>query len=274
MNRAKLVSSTIEKFYSETYEEIRLEVGLGPLEFERNKELITRYLPAQSGVVIDVGGGPGAYAAWMAKQGHEVYLIDPVPKHIEQATKRSAKSKKYPFKAILGEARQLDLPDNTADVVILHGPLYHLQHAEERIAAIREAQRILKPGGIFLGFAINYTASTLVGLFNGYLYDPTFLLMCREELSSGIHNAPDNWPGILPEAYYHRPGQLAAEVTATGLSHIDTFAVEGVAWMDSKYFEHRSDPVKNKQLMELLHLTENHNEMLAMSPHMMIAARK
>ncbi|ASZ13651.1 class I SAM-dependent methyltransferase [Chitinophaga pendula] len=274
MKRAKLVSETIEQFYSETYEEIRLEVGLGPLEFERNKELIQRFLPAKGGAIADIGGGPGVYAAWMAKLGHEVILFDPVPKHVEQANKRSAKSKKRPFKALLGEARQLDLPDNTTDVAILHGPLYHLQQEEDRIAAIREAQRILKPGGIFLGFAINYTASTLVGLFNGHIYDPAFLQMCREELSSGVHNAPGNWPGILPEAYYHRPPQLTAEVTTTGLSHIDTFAVEGIAWMDSKYFEHRSDPLKNKQLMELLRLTENHPEMLAMSPHMMIAARK
>lgn len=274
MKTANLVSKTLEQFYSETYEEIRLEVGLGPLEFERNKELIQRFLPARTGVVADVGGGPGAYAAWLAKAGYDVYLFDPVPKHIEQATKKAAKYKKHPFKAILGEARNLELPDTAVDVVILHGPLYHLQEKSDRIAALREAYRVLKPGGVLLGFAINHTASTLVGLANGHIHDRAFLDMCKEELSSGLHNAPHNWPGILPEAYYHKPSQLAAEVKAAGFDHLDTFAVEGVIWMDSKYFENRADEVRKQQQMELLKATENNPEMLSMSPHMMIAGRR
>src|SRR5437868_6184718 len=123
MATPKLIKPDIEDFYSNTSEEGRLQLGLGPLEFERNKELISRYLPKKS-VIVDVGGGPGVYSEWLAGMGHKVYLIDPVEKHIKQANKRSAKAKK-PFTNILGEARQLALADNFADVVILHGPLYH-----------------------------------------------------------------------------------------------------------------------------------------------------
>ncbi|HVI48729.1 MAG TPA: methyltransferase domain-containing protein [Chitinophaga sp.] len=273
MKRARLVSEPIEQFYTGTYEEIRLEVGLGPLEFERNKDLISRFLPAGKAVIADIGGGPGVYSAWLAKAGHDVYLFDPVPKHIEQANKRSAKQRKYPFKAILGEARHLDMPDASVDVVLLHGPLYHLQERKDRIKALQEARRVLKPGGILLGFAINYTASTLVGLINGHIHDTAFLKMCLEELSAGRHNAPQNWAGILPEAYYHRPSQLAEEITEARLHHIDTFAVEGVIWLDSQYFESKADPVKKQQMLDLLKATENHAEMLAISPHMMIVAK-
>src|ERR1700709_1206753 len=134
MPSSKLIKPEIENFYAQTSEENRLELGLGPLEFERNKDLIQRYLP-KKGIIVDVGGGPGVYSEWLAGLGHEVYLIDPVEKHIKQANKRSAKAKK-PFKSLLGESRRLDFADDFADVVILHGPLYHLQLKEDRVKSI------------------------------------------------------------------------------------------------------------------------------------------
>ena len=153
------IDPSIDDFYAQSAEESRLKMGLGPLEFERNKDLISRYLPSSNGVIADIGGGPGHYSQWLANLGHQVFLIDPVIKHIRQAEKRSHKSR-HPFKAILGEARQLPLADHCADVVILHGPLYHLQDEAERIAAIKEARRILRIGGMVLGFAITYSAFT------------------------------------------------------------------------------------------------------------------
>src|ERR1700755_1014156 len=150
MAASHLIDPEIESFYGQTSEEGRLELGLGPLEFERNKELISRYLP-KKGIVIDVGGGPGIYSEWLAGLGHQVHLVDPVEKHIKQANKRSAKAKKT-FKSILGEAQKLELEDNFADVVILHGPLYHLQSKEDRLRCLVEAKRILKPNGVLLGF--------------------------------------------------------------------------------------------------------------------------
>src|ERR1700739_39693 len=196
----KLISSDIDSFYTATSEEGRLQLGLGPLEFERNKELINRFLPKKA-VIADIGGGPGIYAEWLAGMGHEVHLIDPVEKHIKQANKRSKQAKK-PFKSILGEAQKLELPDNLADVVILHGPLYHLQLKGERLKAIAEAKRVLKPNGIVLGFAINHSASSIAALLNGFIHAPEILQMCKDELTSGIHNPPKNMPGVLPQAYF------------------------------------------------------------------------
>jgi ubiquinone/menaquinone biosynthesis C-methylase UbiE len=267
-----LISSDIDLFYAGAAEDKRLTYGLGPLEFERNKELIARYLPAGA-VIMDVGGGPGIYAEWLASLGHEVYLIDPVQKHIQQGQKRAAKLKK-PFKAILGEARQLDFPDGFADVVILHGPLYHLQSRIDRIKALKEARRVLKQNGVLLGFAINHTVSTLTGLLNGMIHDPQFYAMCQSELTTGMHNPPASWPGILPEAFFHKPGQLMDEVTEAGFTTPEMFAVEGMVWLDSKYFETRSTPEKKEAMMNLLRSTEQNAELLSLSPHLMICGRK
>ena len=272
MAASKLINPDIDDFYSNTSEEGRLQLGLGPLEFERNKELIGRYLP-KKGTVIDVGGGPGVYSEWLAGLGHEVILVDPVEKHIRQANKRSAKSKK-PFKSLLGEAQKLELADGIADMVILHGPLYHLQSKADRIRAISEAKRVLKPNGVILGFAINYTASTIAALLNGFIHAPEIFDMCIAELKTGIHTPPKTMPGVLPSAYFHRTDELKAEFEEAGLTYLDTYAVEGVIWRDKNYFETRSDSKKKERIMELVKATENDPGLLSLSPHMMIAGRK
>jgi ubiquinone/menaquinone biosynthesis C-methylase UbiE len=265
------IDPSIDDFYAQSAEESRLKMGLGPLEFERNKDLISRYLPSSNGVIADIGGGTGHYSQWLANLGHQVFLIDPVIKHIHQAEKRSNKSK-HPFKAILGEARQLPLADHCADVVILHGPLYHLQDEAERIAAIKEARRILRIGGIVLGFAITYSAFTLAALQNGMIHNPDVFSMCKEELSSSYHHPPGSIPGMLAQAYFHRPSALISEFESVGFKTVDLLAVEGIAWIDSKYFESWSSTEQRLRLLELVKLTEKDTELLCLSPHIMLAA--
>lgn len=267
-----LIDSEISGFYTRSSEESRLKLGLGPLEFERNKDLIARYLPDRKGLVADIGGGPGHYAQWLASLGHKVILADPVPKHIQQAEKRSKKSK-YGFQAILAEARVLPLENNSADLVILHGPLYHLQDLEERLAALKEARRILKTGGVVLGFAINYAASTLAALQNGLIHHDQVFAMCKQELLSGEHYPPADFPGILTQAFFHRPSALMTEFKAAGFNPMAILAVEGMAWMDQQYFQSWSSPDKKKRLMDLIKLTEADQELLCFSPHMMLAAQ-
>src|ERR1700759_3960849 len=197
MKSEDLISENIGRFYASASEDQRLSYGLGPLELERNKELISRFLPAKPGTILDIGGGPGIYSEWLAGLGHKVHLVDPVEKHIQQAKKRAGKAARK-FEASAGEARKLQFQDGFANVVIEHGPLYHLQNRNDRIKALAEAYRVLKPGGVMLGFAINQAVSTLTGLLNGMIHDGQFYAMCLEELRSGCHNPPAQWPGILP----------------------------------------------------------------------------
>jgi ubiquinone/menaquinone biosynthesis C-methylase UbiE len=175
----------------------------------------------------------------------------------------------------LGESRHLDIPDESVDLVILAGPLYHLQKKEERLDSLKEARRVLKKDGIVLAVAITFAASTMVGLLNGFIHDPSFMEMCLRELTSGIHTAPEKgWPGILPEAYYQHPEELRSEIQKAGLQHIETYAVEGIIWLDSKYFENRSDPAKKEALLNLLRITEKQPSLLGLSPHILASARK
>ncbi len=273
MNKKQLISREIEVFYNKASEETRLDKGMGVFEFERIKSLIEKHITTSPSKIIDVGGGTGKYSEWLAKKGHQVHLVEPVSKHIQIAQKRADKLKNK-YAVHQGASEKLEFPDNYADLIILHGPLYHLQKKEDRDITIREAKRVLKKGGIILGFAINYTASTLVGLLNGLIHKKTFFEMCREELTTGVHNPPDDFPWLLAEAYYHKPEELKKEFTEQGLTYINTYAVEGMSWLDKDYFANMLNKKKKSTLMKLLQITENDSYLLPFSPHMMIAVKK
>ena len=267
------ISKELEDFYNKASEETRLEKGMGIFEFERIKELIQQHISKPNSTIIDVGGGTGKYSEWLAKNGHKVQLIEPVLKHIKLADKR-AKKLKNPFSVTKGIAQKLPYQNESADLVILHGPLYHLQKKEDRIAAILEAKRVLKKDGIILGFAINATASTVVGLMNGMIHANSFFEMCKQELTTGIHNAPKDFPFLLADAYYHKPQQLKEEFLEQDLMFINLFAVEGMIWLDNEYFANMLDKKKSKTLKALQKITQNDEYLLPFSPHMMIAVRK
>lgn len=273
MKNKQLISRNIELFYNKASEETRLDKGMGVFEFERIKVLIEKYIPSSSSKIIDVGGGTGKYSEWLAKKGHQVYLVEPVVKHIKLAKNRANKLKNK-YSVQLGESRKLDFPNNFADLIILHGPLYHLQKKEDRDLTISEAKRVVKKNGIILGFAINYTASTLVGLLNGLIHKKSFFKMCKEELTTGMHNPPNDFPWLLAEAYYHKPEQLKDEFINQKLTYINTYAVEGMAWLDKEYFANMLNNKKKKLLLKLITITENDNYLLPFSPHMMIAVKK
>src|SRR6185369_10217212 len=100
--------------------------------------------------VVDIGGAAGAYALWLADAGYAVHLIDPVPRHIEEASRRSAVSARPLASCTVGDARAVHLPDAIADVVLMLGPLYHLTDIADRLQSLGEARRLLKAGGHLL----------------------------------------------------------------------------------------------------------------------------
>src|SRR5262245_40081960 len=144
-------------------EESRITRGMGELELLRTREIVRRNLPDGPLRIIDVGGGTGVHAAWLAEDGHEVHLVDPVPRHVERA--RRLTPERGRITAELGDARDLRAAGDAAyDAALLLGPLYHLTERDERIAALREAARVVRPGGQVFAAAISRFASLFDGL--------------------------------------------------------------------------------------------------------------
>ena len=105
------------------------------VELLRTREIIGRFT-AEAGRepldVVDIGGGTGVHAGWLAEQGHRVTLVDPVLRHVEAAAQLPGVA------AQLGDGRALAFADDTFDLGLALGPLYHLADRAGRVGALRE----------------------------------------------------------------------------------------------------------------------------------------
>jgi ubiquinone/menaquinone biosynthesis C-methylase UbiE len=189
------VDPDIAGFYALGHEAERLFTW-GRLERVRTQELLERFLPPAPATILDVGGGPCAYALWLAGRGYAVRLIDPVELHVAQAREASTRQPEAPLAgAEAGDARALPVDDRSIDAVLLLGPLYHLPVAADRDRALREALRVLCPGGVVLAAAISLFASTIDGVRNALLDEAGFALEALVAIEGVGYYAgdPDAW---------------------------------------------------------------------------------
>jgi ubiquinone/menaquinone biosynthesis C-methylase UbiE len=262
------VDEEIRAYYESGVELDRLEQGYSRIEFERTKELLGRHLPPAPARILDVGGGPGVYAQWLADAGYEVRLVDASPLHVEQALERS----RGRFVAVEGDARRLEEPDDSYDCVLLLGPLYHLTERVDRLAALREAGRVLKPGGVVAAAAISRFASLLDGLYAGYLSDPTFWPIVERDLADGQHRSPpDADESVFTTAYFHRPDELRAEVEEAGLRVDGVFGVEGPGWLLADRW---NDDLAREHILRVARTIEQEPTVVGTSSHLLAIGRR
>lgn len=262
-------------YYSGADEDSRLRTGWFQLEQARTRELILRHLPPPPSTIIDAGGGSGPYACWLAARGYQVHLIDPVPKHVEQARAASAKQPDRPLASVeVGDARRLSHGDATADVVLLLGPLYHLVEKEDRLACLREAHRVLRPGGLLWAAAISHFASLFDSLSAGFFDDPAFAPILARDLEDGQHRNPTGNPLYFTDARFHRPGELSRELLAAGFKIAQLAAIEGPGWMARDFDRLWNDTEQRERLLAIIRKVESEPSILGATSHIMAVGRK
>jgi ubiquinone/menaquinone biosynthesis C-methylase UbiE len=269
-----LIPKEIEDHYLQGKESERLSGDeRGELERCRTQAILGRNLPPPPATIFDVGGAAGIHAFPLAKQGYRVHLIDPVELHLEQARSYAATSGVALTSIARGDARRLEITSGGADAVLLLGPLYHLVDHSDRLQALREARRILKPRGILFAAAISRFASLIDGLSSGFFRDAEFRKIVAADLVSGQHRNPMNHPAYFTTAYFHRPEELGAEVRDAGFGEVRILAVEGPAWCTPLFGEAWGDPAQRKSLMEFLSLIEREPSILGASAHFIAVGR-
>jgi ubiquinone/menaquinone biosynthesis C-methylase UbiE len=269
-----LIPEEIESHYQQTRESDRLSGGFGELERVRTQAILARYLPPPPATIFDVGGAAGVYAFPLTNQGYRVHLMDPVEQHLDQARSYSSAHRVELASITLGDARHLDFADGAGDAVLLLGPLYHLVEQSDRLQALREAHRILKPGGVLFAAAISRFASFIDGLCRGFFRDLEFRKIVADDLASGQHRNPGNRPEYFTTAHFHRPEQLASEVRQPGFSDVQILPVEGPAWSTAHFLDAWADEIQRQNLLDFLTLIEQEPSIVGASAHLIAVAHR
>lgn len=255
--------------YARGLERDRLLSPKGQLEFTRTIEIIERVLPRPPAVVADIGGGPGRYAAWLAERGYQVEHRDRVALHVDQM--RSANH--AGVNSATGDARALDLSDSAVDVVLLLGPLYHLVERGDRVRALAEALRVVRPGGRVMISVISRWSARLDGILTERLDrtrpNATTLITASEVDGRLPPLAAGSFGG-----YTHRPIDLVAEIREAGLILDDLVGVEGLPLGSQDLAQRLIDPPARRILLESARAIERIPELLGMSSHLIATARR
>ena len=259
-NDAQAASRLVAFYEGRLSERERLSRREGRLELARTRELLDRFLPPPPARVIDVGGGTGIHASWLAERGYSVHLVDIVPAHVEEASRSAA------FSAAVGDARDLPHPDNDYDVALLLGPLYHLQAAEARAAVLREARRVVREGGMVVAAFISRGGVALDGHVKGWIDTPGAADSLKEQMREGFARADAGFGGI---SYFHLPSEARVELLATGLEVVAILGVEGPGWVAADFESRWADAAGREAILESARSCEAHPDLQALSPHLL-----
>lgn len=174
--------------------------------------------PKKSIKILDVGAGTGRYSLALCREGFDVTAVEPVKRNLEVL-----RSKHEKIKTWQGNALNLSfLEDNSFDITIMFGPMYHLCTEEERLCAFCEAKRVTKKGGfIFAAYIMNEYAVLK------YCFGEDKIAECLENgsLTGDFHCVTKE-----NDLYsYLRLGDIDSLNEKTGLKLIKRFAQDGAS---------------------------------------------
>ena len=184
-----MMSTELEKYYNKFCEEKRLTRRHGYVEYVTSMKYIHEYLPQgkkETIKILDVGAGTRRYSVQLAGEGYDVTEVELVKYNLG-----ILKSKKSSVKAYQGNALNLSrFEADQFDMVLVFGPMYHLYTKEDKVKALKEAKRVVKPDGIILvAYCMNEYSILTYGFKEGHMkesirnqkVDDSFHVRSKEE---------------------------------------------------------------------------------------------
>lgn len=230
----------LEEYYNKFNEEKRLNSRHGQVEYRVSMKYIHTYLDEAAARIrdaaasigekdrtldvkgqvklVDIGAGTGRYSVALAEEGYDVTAVELVKYNLGILKKKAGS-----VKALQGNAMNLrKLADDSFDVTLLFGPMYHLFGFEDKQKALREAKRVTKPGGVILvAYCMNeYSVIT-------YAFKERHVLACMEEKRFAEDFKTISSPDMLYD--YMRIEDIDMLNKAAGLERIKIISPDGPA---------------------------------------------
>lgn len=141
------MTKELERYYNKFCEDKRLTRKYAKVEYNTSMKYIHNYLEDNKNTkILDVGAGTGRYSVQLANEGYDVTAIELVKHNLGVL-----KSKGSSVKAYQGTALDLSrFQENTFDMTLVFGPMYHLYNFKDKVQALKEAKRVTKIGGYIL----------------------------------------------------------------------------------------------------------------------------
>lgn len=160
----------LTRYYGSYDEDSRLSSRRGTVEYLTTLRYIEKYLrPGMR--ILEIGAATGRYSHYFARQGYAVDAVELIEHNIDIFRKNTKPGENVSITQ--GNAKDLhDFADNTYDITLLLGPMYHLFTEEEKLRALSEAIRVTKKGGIiFSAYCMGDASVLLYGFGRGEIHN-------------------------------------------------------------------------------------------------------
>ncbi|WP_059173396.1 bifunctional 2-polyprenyl-6-hydroxyphenol methylase/3-demethylubiquinol 3-O-methyltransferase UbiG [Bacillus sp. FJAT-27445] len=256
----------IEAWYDTAYDEWqRLERH--KIEFDITKRFLDDFIKGDNLSVFDIGGGPGRYAMYLAEKGHKVTLLDLSSKNIEVAKRKSFEKGIFLEGYIHGNALELDEYQDSFDLILLMGPLYHLTKEADRRKAVEGALRLLKPNGIIIASFISSYAPIQDSLSHLYPIESV------QGLLGYLHSGENKDGEGFTTAYFINPGEAKEFMKSHGLKELIFAGIENILGCKEKEMNLLDESEYRKWLEIGYHLSRDEN-LIGTSLHLLYIGRK
>ncbi|MGP8078979.1 MAG: class I SAM-dependent methyltransferase [Dehalococcoidales bacterium] len=249
----------------------------GFVEYAVTRKMLSKYLKPKSRI-LDIGGGPGRYAMWLAKHGHRVVLADLSPELLAIARTKLAEAGVMDNIKEIIEADACDLShwqDNSFDAVLSLGPFYHLIEAGDREKALAELRRVLKPQGVaFVALMPRYgfiRRSLAIPDERRHLTQPEFVARVLEQ---GVFI--NDIPGRFTDGYGVRPEKVPAFFAQRGFTKQTLLAAEGIVGDLQRILSEleQSDPATYQATLDIILKTADDPGILGTASHVLYIGKK
>jgi len=268
------MSDVVRHYYDNdvTKEWERLAKPYRRLELISTLRLIDEFFPP-SGRVVDIGGGPGRYTIELLQRGYEVALFDLSERAINFARDHLNELHLRADQVEAADARDLSfLQAQSFDAALELGPMYHIIEREDRLKALSELHRVLKPGApAIIGYInpLGLLRSGLTEFPQVYADEPLIRQLLGTFVLAGSQEA-------FTEAVFLSPNEAMAELRSCGFAVESRAGVEGCAAgaLDQVTALAESDPDGYDVLTRLVAETATHPAFRDCTEHLHIVVRK